>query len=52
MHEVSQASIWVLIVEGKSDPLSTIHATVLERGGGEKIRAPRAENEPAPPKMS
>ena len=51
-HEVFQALIWAVIDGGKSDPLSTTHETVLERGGGEKNRAPRAAYEPAPPKIS
>jgi len=33
----------VVMDEGKSEPVDTIHETVLERGGGEKRRAPRAE---------
>lgn len=37
---------------GKSDPLSTIQDTALERGGGEKIRAPIAEKDPDPPRTS
>lgn len=37
---------------GKSEPRSTIQETVLEIGGGEKMRAPRAEKEPPPPRMS
>lgn len=50
--EVSQEFIWLVRESGKSDPLSTIQETVLERGGEEKRRAPRAEKEPAPPRMS
>lgn len=45
-------AIWSDIEEGKSEPLSTIQETVLERGGGEKRRAPKAEYEPAPPRTS
>lgn len=36
---------------GKSEPASTIHETVFERGGGEKRRAPKAEKDPAPPRI-
>jgi hypothetical protein len=42
-HDVSQDFISVVMVSGKSDPLSTIQDTVWDRGGGEKRRAPRAE---------
>jgi hypothetical protein len=41
-----------VILLGKSEPLSTTHDTVLDSGGGEKRRAPRAEYDPDPPKMS
>lgn len=37
--------------DGKSEPASMIQPQVLERGGGERRRAPRAEYEPAPPRM-
>ena len=47
--EVSQVEIWVEIEGGKSDPSSTIHEIVRDRGGGEKSLAPRAEKVPAPP---
>lgn len=50
--EVSQVEIWEEMVEGKSEPASIIQETVRESGGGEKRRAPRAENAPPPPRMS
>ena len=34
---------------GKSEPQSTIQPTEREAGGGEKMRAPKAEYAPAPP---
>jgi hypothetical protein len=37
---------------GKSDPQSTIQPTDSDCGGGENIRAPNAEYDPAPPTMS
>ena len=42
-QDVSQDSICVARLSGKSDPLSTTQETVWETGEGEKIRAPRAE---------
>ena len=51
-HEVCHDSICSVRLGGKSDPLSTIQETVLDNGGGENNRAPRAENDPAPPRMS
>jgi hypothetical protein len=42
-QDVCHVLIWVSVESGKSEPLSTIQETVLERGGGEKMRAPRAE---------
>jgi hypothetical protein len=51
-QEVPHASILEVILLGKSEPLSTTHDTVLDSGGGEKRRAPRAEYDPDPPKMS
>jgi hypothetical protein len=51
-QDVSQDLTCVVILAGKSDPLSTTQETVFESGGGEKRRAPRAEKEPAPPRMS
>jgi hypothetical protein len=42
-QEVCQLSMTEVIEGGKSEPASTIQDTVLERGGGEKSRAPRAE---------
>lgn len=36
---------------GKSEPASTIQETFLERGGGEKRRAPKAEKDPPPPRI-
>jgi len=42
-HDVFQDSICVVMLPGKSDPLSTIQEMVWERGGGEKSRAPSAE---------
>ena len=51
-HDVFQLLICSIIVEGKSLPLSMIQETVRDKGGGEKSRAPRAEYEPPPPKMS
>jgi hypothetical protein len=51
-HDVCHAVIWEVTESGKSEPLSTIQETVWERGGGEKRRAPSAEYDPAPPRMS
>jgi hypothetical protein len=42
-HDVFQDSICVVMLPGKSDPLSMIQEMVWERGGGEKRRAPSAE---------
>jgi len=42
-HDVDQEEMSVARSGGKSDPASTIQETVLERGGGERRRAPRAE---------
>jgi hypothetical protein len=42
-HEVSQEERRVVRGAGQSVPWSTIQPTVLERGGEEKRRAPRAE---------
>ncbi len=42
-HDVSHDFICVVVLGGKSEPLSTIQDTVRDRGGGEKRRAPRAE---------
>ena len=43
----------VLIYVGtNAETLSTIQEMVFEIGGGEKSRAPKAEKEPAPPKIS
>lgn len=50
-QEVCQVMIWESRVEGKSLPLSIIQETVLDSGGGEKRRAPKAENAPAPPRI-
>jgi hypothetical protein len=36
---------------GKSEPASTIQETVFARGGGEKMRAPKAAYDPPPPRM-
>ena len=41
-QEVCQAAIWLVMSEGKSEPLSTIQETVLDCGGGENRRAPMA----------
>ena len=48
--EVCHEDMSVLAEAGKSYPLSTIQPTLLESGGGEKRRAPRAEKVPAPPR--
>jgi hypothetical protein len=50
-HDVCHDLIWVVMLGGKSEPLSTIQETDCETGGGEKRRAPSAEKEPAPPRM-
>ncbi len=50
--DVCQDVINVVRLGGKSDPLSTIQEIVRDRGGGENSRAPRAENEPPPPRIS
>ena len=50
-QDVCQVEIWVIRSPGKSLPLSTIQETVLERGGGERSRAPSAENVPPPPRI-
>ena len=42
----------MVILLGKSEPLSTTHDTVLDSGGGENRRAPKAEYDPEPPKIS
>src|SRR3954451_808796 len=47
-------SHWAMVSRssgGKSDPQSTIHPTALDLGGGENMRAPNAEYDPAPPRM-
>lgn len=49
---VSQDRIVSRNSSGKSEPASTIHPTACESGGGEKSRAPRADHDPAPPRMS
>jgi hypothetical protein len=51
-QDVSQDLICLVMLSGKSDPLSTTQETVFERGGGDKRRAPRAEKEPDPPRTS
>lgn len=51
-QEVDQVLIWLDMEDGKSEPASIIHETVLERGGGENRRAPRAEYAPPPPRIS
>lgn len=51
-QEVCHDSICSVRLGGKSDPLSTIQETVLDNGGGENKRAPKAEKDPAPPSMS
>jgi hypothetical protein len=50
-QELSQELMRAVRLEGKSEPASTIQPIVLERGGGERRRAPRAEYVPAPPMM-
>jgi hypothetical protein len=50
-HDVDQDSMTEVRGGGKSDPTSTIQETVLERGGGENRRAPRAEKDPPPPRI-
>lgn len=52
MAVVDQESMRVVMDEGKSEPVDMTQETVLERGGGEKRRAPRAEYVPAPPGTS
>lgn len=49
---MDQEEMRSVIEGGKSVPWSTIQPTDLDKGGGEKRRAPRAEYEPAPPRMS
>jgi hypothetical protein len=49
---VCQDSIRVVSASGKSEPWSIIQDIFWERGGGENIRAPRAEYVPAPPIIS
>lgn len=50
---VSQSARYWRNAGGKSEPQSTIHPTERDAtGGGEKMRAPNAEKDPAPPGIS
>jgi hypothetical protein len=51
-QDVFQLEIWSAMALGKSLPLSMIQETLRDRRCGEKRRAPSAEYDPAPPRIS